>query len=208
MENEPEMIREQMDATRSDMTKKLELLEQTVVDTTTKVTELVHNVQEGVEDTVKAVKGTVDETVKDVRDAFNVARQVRRHPWLMVGGALAAGYVTGTLLRPALWAAGPDLHFNGAVRHAGERFGPTEAAPLMGTPLNPAPAPPGPPQPSLVSSVMDTFAPEIDKLKGLAIGALMGTLREMVTRELPPQYSGQVTDMVNSITTKLGGTVT
>jgi ElaB/YqjD/DUF883 family membrane-anchored ribosome-binding protein len=206
MENEPEVIREQMEATRTDLTERLELLEQTVVgtvrETTGAVTDTVKKVQEAVKDTVDVVKGTVEETVEEVRETFNLSRQVERHPWLMLGGAVATGFVAGRLLGPAEAFAG--RLGSGEARPRGY----TSAAPsLPGTPLNPAPPPPEE-EPSFLGRLLDQFAPEVDKLKGLAVGALVGALGKAVTRQLPPEYAPTVNDVVHSVTAKLGGTVT
>jgi len=209
MENEPEVIREQMDATRTDLTKKLEQLEQSVVgtvqETTDAVSDTVKKVQEAVQDTVQSVKGSFEETVEEVRETFNISRHVQQHPWLMVGGAFAVGYVAGTFLRPAARMVAPT--FNGMARswqdQPSSSGGSFSGASL--TPTSSSASAPASQGPSMLSSVSDMFGPEVDKLKGLAIGALLGTLREVVTRQLPPQYSSTVGDVVNSVTTKLGG---
>jgi hypothetical protein len=52
---------------------------------------------------------------------------------------------------------------------------------------------------------MKTFGPELQSLKGLAIGALIGVARDMVTRSLPEQMKTQVADVMNNVTSKLGG---
>jgi ElaB/YqjD/DUF883 family membrane-anchored ribosome-binding protein len=208
MENEPEVIRGQMEATRTGLTEKLEQLEQAVVgtveQTTGAVTETVKKVQEAVEGTVEAVKETVEETVEEVRETFNLSRHVRRHPWLMVGGAVAVGYVAGRYLGPAAARLTPRFDGRSDGRH---EYASAASAPLPGTPLNPAPAP-AQEERSVLGKVFEAFAPEVDKLKGLAIAALVGTLGEKLTRELPPEYAPTVKDVIQSITTKLGGTVT
>src|SRR5947209_18377211 len=111
MENEdPEVIRRRMLENRTALTEKLEALENQVMGVASSVTDTVESVKEGVQETVEAVKDTVQETVGNVKDtfddtvetvkgAFNLPRQVERHPWAMLGGAVAVGAVLGVLLR-------------------------------------------------------------------------------------------------------------
>ena len=91
MENECEVIRQQMDETRTAMTDKIETLEQQVVDT-------VQAASAAVSETVQTVKDSVHETVETVKDTFDLPRQVERRPWTMMAGATALGYLGGYLL--------------------------------------------------------------------------------------------------------------
>jgi len=115
MENE-DVIRDQMEDTRTSLTEKLETLEKKVVSTvdsaTTNVAETVESVKETVQETVSTVKDTVQDTicaVKDsvkegvgaVKDVFDVSRHVERHPWLMIGGSVALAMCSDVCLRPA-----------------------------------------------------------------------------------------------------------
>jgi hypothetical protein len=93
MAEEPEVIRRQIEQTRSSLTEKLETLEAQV------------------KETVEAVTSTVS----SVKRAIDVERQVREHPFGMTGGALlvglAAGYVLTARRGPALprhWSAPPQ----------------------------------------------------------------------------------------------------
>src|SRR5262245_55877302 len=98
-DEQPKVIRHQMEETRASLTEKLETLEHQVVGTvqgaTSAVTETVENVKEAVAETVETVKGTVRETVETVKETFDLSRQVDRHPWLMVGGSVALGFLCG-----------------------------------------------------------------------------------------------------------------
>jgi len=95
MENEPELIRDQMQDTRTALTDKLDTLQQKVADTvesiTTPVTETVQTVKDAVSDTVDSVKETVSDTVASVKDTFNLPRQVEQHPWAMMLGSVLPG---------------------------------------------------------------------------------------------------------------------
>jgi len=49
--------------------------------------------------TLHAMQGAVHDTGKAMGRAFDFPAHVRRHPWLMVGGAMLVGAATGYLLR-------------------------------------------------------------------------------------------------------------
>ena len=48
--------------------------------------------------TVEAVQGAVHDTGEALERAFYIPAHVRRHPWLMLGGALFVGYVVAILI--------------------------------------------------------------------------------------------------------------
>jgi len=186
MENE-DVIRQQMSDTRTSLTEKLETLEDkllgTVEETSQAVSETVANVKESVHDGVEAVK-----------DAMDIGAHVDRHPWLIVGGSVLCGYVLGSLLtenrQPARIAqipippGGPKvLPGNGNGRHKHHK-----------------------PQAQASSSNWLSFLePEINKLKGLALGATLGTVREMISAEAPPHMAEQLREVIDDVTRKLGG---
>lgn len=197
MDNEAEVIRYQMDQTRTGLQEKLETLEQqvknTVQETTEAVTgtveavkETVEAVKDTVQETVEAVKETVDETVESVKQTLNLNRMVQEHPWPMVAGAAAAGFVGGKLLSSL-----PSK----AVSPAGM----TAAAP-------PAYASASPPAPrrSWWSFITDHYSKELEQLKGLAIAAVGNVVREALAENLPPQFAGQTRETIDSLVTKLG----
>ncbi len=99
MENEPEVIQQQMQDTRTALTEKLETLEAKVVcsveGATTAVTETVENVKQAVQETVTNVKETVHDAAESMKHAFDIGAYVDEHPWLMVGGAFAVGCLGG-----------------------------------------------------------------------------------------------------------------
>ena len=91
-----------MEETRSDLTDKLEALEQkvmgTVADARSAVTDTVETVKQSVDRTVQAVTGTVHDTVDSVKNALDLERHVQRHSWAMLACSLAAGFALGRLL--------------------------------------------------------------------------------------------------------------
>ncbi|MBL8796134.1 MAG: hypothetical protein JNM56_19690 [Planctomycetia bacterium] len=203
MDSKPEVIRQQMEETRTALTQKLESLEEKVVSTvqgaTSAVTDTVENVKEAVEETVTTVKDTVQDTVETVRDSLDVEQHVQRRPWLMFGGSVLLGFVAGQLLH-----SGSRRRY----RPRGERplSGSTPAM-SVSTPAAAAAASAAtlPEEPGLLSSLAEQFQPEIAKLKGLAIGTALGAVRDIARELAPDQMKAQVADMVNNVTVKLGG---
>lgn len=208
--DDPEVIRRRMEETRASLVEKLETLENQVVGTvqgtTSAVTDTVDTVKEGVQETVDTVKETMQEAVEAVKDTLDVRRQVDRHPWLMLGGAVAAGYVVGYLVTRAQDAYS-EPSFSRLASAADRPDGFHERPAPAATSYMPTPPPPAPrePEKSWLSEVGEKFAPEIDQLKSLAIGAALGIVRDMLSRSAPPQVAPQIAGMVDNITTKLGG---
>lgn len=209
MADEPEVIRQQMEETRSALTEKLETLENQVVETvqgaTSAVTETVEKAKEAVQETVDTVKGSVQDTVETVKETFNVRRQTEQHPWLMFGSSVALGYLGGRLLdrsEPSrVGFHGSALYGNGwgGKRHGDEMQEVVRAAPVPET------SRPAEVRESWLGAVAQRFEPEIDRLKGLAVGAVLSLVRDMVASSAPSQLRPQLTEVMNNITTKMGG---
>lgn len=199
----PDAIRRQIENTRSSLTDKLETLE-------AEVRQTVCNAKDAVVNTVETVKQKVEQTVDTVKHTFDLRAQVDDHPWAMVGGATAAGFVAGSLL-PATDRM--------ARRMSRQDTGLTPLA--MGN--GPAPPPPPfthytPPEPARSTAAATTeavqgwlgdlaqrFHPEINQLKGLAIGAAMALVRDLIRQSSPPNLTPQLSNIVDSVTEKLGG---
>jgi hypothetical protein len=205
MDNDAELIRQQMTQTRTALTEKLETLEHQVVDTvqeaTAAVNETVVTVKDAVEETVDCLKVSVHETIENVKETLSVQRQVRKRPWGMFAGAVVAGYVGGRLLsssgRPSR-----SKSANGRGNHVQRTRPFALAAPPRAEVEFTAPSEP---KENWLTRLGDQFAPEIDKIKGLAIGTTMALLRDIIVPEMPPAVSPRVREVFDSITTKLGG---
>ncbi|HWY85994.1 MAG TPA: hypothetical protein VNX28_04675 [Gemmataceae bacterium] len=202
MDNE-DVIRNQMEDTRTSLTDKLETLEKQVADsvhvatanvahTVESVTDTVTSVKDSVEETVTAVKDSMRQGVNAVKDFLDLSQHVQSHPWAMVGGSVVVGYVVGSVLggRSETSHAGTSesrsqpAAANGATNGRHEVF-----------------ASPSPPSGGLLSSL----APEISKLKGLALGALVGAVREMIQKAVPPDLGSSLDEIFTSITEKVTG---
>lgn len=226
MENEPEVIRDQLQDTRTALTEKLEALEQTVArtveNTTRPVVETVQSVTEATKETVGAVKDTVqqlrdtvtggvEKTVETVKETFNLSRQVQRHPWGMMFGSAAAGYLFGRLLPPASEVRGSFGTSMGS-RMASAQAEPGRAA-LVPEPRghnghgghDGASREPAPEGESMLSGLLDTYHDEVEKLKGMGIAAVMGVVRDLVKQSVQGEIGDRLSDWVNNLTEKMGG---
>jgi ElaB/YqjD/DUF883 family membrane-anchored ribosome-binding protein len=184
MENE-ELIRQRMEQTRESLTEKLETLESKLVGSVQEVTSAVR-------ETVAGVKDTMHEGVESVKDAVDISAHVQQRPWLMLGGAILGGYVLGSLLtRDAETTA-------------------RQPSPVQtkrpGTGGNGHHNPPLPQEvPSKSEGVFHAIEPELQHLKGLALGVTLGTIREMVVNEVPPPLGDQLRSIIDGVTRKIGG---
>ncbi len=230
--DEPEVIRQQMDESRAALTEKLGLLEEKVTETvqsatasvtetvqnaTASVTETVDSVKDAVQGTVDTVRHSVEDTVVSVSEALDLALQVKRHPWGMVMGAMAVGYVAAQLLptRERVRARFPSRQrTNGSINRLSleraEGEGMTSAPTLNhetnGSITNGSASRSGlTSNTGLMSQIGDSFQTEIAKLKGLAVGTVFGMVRDMLTEAGPPSLKHEIAEVIDGFTEKLGG---
>jgi ElaB/YqjD/DUF883 family membrane-anchored ribosome-binding protein len=229
MADEPEVIRDHMQDTRTALTEKLEALEQTVArtveNTTRPVKETVQSVTEATKETVSAVKDTVqqladtvstgvEKTVDTVKDTFNLSRHVQRHPWGMMFGSAAAGFLLGRLLPSArdvsesLGSLGRSL----GPRMASASYQPSWAPEPRGHNGHDGAAREGRESASatgggegILSGLMDTYHDEVEKLKGMGIAAVMGVVRDLVQQSVKGEIGDRVAEWMNGLTEKMGG---
>jgi ElaB/YqjD/DUF883 family membrane-anchored ribosome-binding protein len=210
MPDEPEQIRQEIEKTHGELTKKLSLVEDQLVNTvtgaTSDVAETIRTVKDSVEGTVEAVKETVEETVETVKRTFDLPYQVRQRPWLMVGGSVVAGFVAGSLLGGRS-RAGWDTAGSGGGGDYGTAFQSPATYSDTAARSNGSAAPAAPSKPGLLDRLWESLDGEIGKVKELAIGSLVGMLRDVAKRSLPESLAPQVEEILNNVTTKLGGKV-
>jgi ElaB/YqjD/DUF883 family membrane-anchored ribosome-binding protein len=211
MDDKPEVIRQKMEETRSQLAEKLEALESqvsdTVQNTTDVVTETVEAVKETVEkasETVGNVTETVQETVQSVSETFSLQRQAERHPWIVFGGSVALGYLlsnlfdgsrkesrqeeTGSAKEPERSPSAAPASTARNEHHAQESSSWAQASTQSS-------------QPAEKSWLWD----EVGRLKGLALGSLMGVVRELTSKALPESIGKRVAEEVDHLTTSIGG---
>jgi ElaB/YqjD/DUF883 family membrane-anchored ribosome-binding protein len=178
MESE-EVIRRRMQQTREALTEKLETLEQKVASSVSAVTHTVAN-----------VKAKVDEGVESVKDVVDVQAHVERHPWLMLGGSVLCGYVLGNVLHSehsVVLERSLDQTTAERPNRNGRNAPETHESEANG------------------ANWLGAFEPELKKLKSLALGVALGTVRELLTSEVPPHMADQLRNVIDAITKKAGG---
>jgi hypothetical protein len=90
VDEQPEVIRSRIDQTRAQLGQKLEILEE-------RVAAVWQTTGAIVSQTIDSVRGAA----RTVSESLDLRFQVRRHPWLAISGAIAAGYLTERLLTPS-----------------------------------------------------------------------------------------------------------
>lgn len=196
MENETEVIRTQMEETRTSLTEKLEALEDHVASTVHGATAAVEETVQAVTDTVHKASEAVENTVEKVKESLDLTQHVQAHPWMMVGGAVAVGFLAGRLLPSA--SAATNGHSTPAG-HPASSFTPPAS--------NASPSPNGNAGADWLSSLTKTFGPTIKELEGLAIGALTSAVGEMVLSSTPEDFRPHLKEVIDHFTASLGGTV-
>jgi ElaB/YqjD/DUF883 family membrane-anchored ribosome-binding protein len=200
MEDEA-VIRSQMEETRTALSEKVGQLEEQVVNTvqgaTDAVAETVATVKDTVESTVSSVKDSVQEGVEAVKGAFDVSSHVENHPWLMMGSAAALGYCLASWLSPKSTAMTAGM--STAAKHEPASGGRMQHSTNGGHHRRHRESKPAAP------SFLAELGPEIDKIKGLALGAVLGTFREMLIKGMPEHLGHQLGEIINSVTEKMGG---
>jgi len=190
VDSELEVIHHEMEEKRASLAEKLDTLENhvlgTVQEATSAVSHTVEDVKSVVDTVTDSVKGTVESVAETVKHTFDMRDHVRRHPWGMFCGAVAVGFVGGRMIAPAQ---------SGSVQ-------PTSAAPPPATPPAPAPRPAARQREEEPQSGMNEL---LQRVKGLALGALMKVVRDMLSESLPETMKADVMTVVDDFTTKLGG---
>jgi ElaB/YqjD/DUF883 family membrane-anchored ribosome-binding protein len=200
MAEEPDVIREQIEETRTALTEKLETLEGQVRDT-------VQTAKETVEGTIENVKSSVQETVQTVKRTFDLRHQVDQHPWAMLGGSFLTGFVLGNYLEGRRQQSlrslrGAALRSPDQVRPQTFPEGLAAYRPNGSRSAQALAAEPS--QPGMLSRLLHTFDDEIAQVKEVAIGAALGVVRDMAKQSFP-MLAPQINEVMNSATTKLGG---
>jgi len=199
MENETEVIKHQMEETRTALTEKLEAVEElvasTVKETTQAVSDTVATVTNTVENTVSTVAESVEDVTESVKNAFDFKGYVEEYPWLVLGGGVAVGYLLGSLLpaqKPSYRASASyapstsPSYSQGATSYTSSQEASTGGG---------------------LSSFLEGLQPVVDKLKGLALGTAASVVGEMVVKNLPDNLKSEVTKLIDDTTQRLGGTV-
>ena len=136
------------------------------------------------QDTVKESIQSAKDTVASVKRTFDIKHQVEERPWTMMGGCFLAGLALGGLIP----------------------MGRPRSAHALGNGIFPTPVPMPQLQVELPNrpGILEPFQEEIDKVKGIAIGYVMGLVRDSI-KDSVPHLAPKIDDLMNGLTTKLGG---
>jgi len=196
MENEADLIRDEMAETRTALSEKLDKLQEQVVGTvegtTRSVTETVAAVQEAVEGTVGSVKDTVQETVESVKSTFDLSEQMQKRPWLLLGGAVAVGFVGGRLLMGRDYTALPPPS-NGSSTPSPSRTAAAASA-VAHTASRTA------------GWLEELAAPLLKQAEEVALGVLAGVASDLIRSSAPEAMRGQLNEMVEKFASSVGTT--
>jgi ElaB/YqjD/DUF883 family membrane-anchored ribosome-binding protein len=193
MDAEPKVIRQDIEQTRSALTEKLETLEEEVMGT-------VRNATETVEETIENVTEKVQETVETVQRTFDLEYQMQQRPWVIMGGAVAAGVAAGVLTNTVRARASGRQE----SRRRAAYVPPADTGSAFRSPPSAYAPPPRQEGPSFLQSFLGRFDKEIGMVKELAIGYAAGVLRDMI-KEALPAVKDQIQKVMDSATTKMGG---
>jgi ElaB/YqjD/DUF883 family membrane-anchored ribosome-binding protein len=191
MDPQPDVIRQQIEETRSSLTEKLETLEAEVKGTVQSARETVESAKEAVEETLSTAKETVQGTITSVKETvqsakesvkrtFDIPYQVDRHPWAMMGLSLVSGVLAGALLGRR---TSPD-------RRLARRMSEASREPLLREETAPAAAwsrltheEPG--RPGFMDKLTGQLAGEVEKAKDLAIKTVVEVVDNVIQRSVP-----------------------
>jgi hypothetical protein len=197
MDQEPHVIRENIEETRSGLTRKIETLEQEVMGTVKDTRDAVTETVDAVKGTVENVKETITESVESVKQAFDLRRQTQRHPWAVLGGSIGVGLLLGS----ALPVRKTTRAMNGDT--AARCFREPEYQAEVNQPQPEVEK--APPRRSFLSKMAVQFEPEIAKLRGVAIGAVAGIVRDLLKEKVPESLAPHVQGLIQDVSRKMGG---
>lgn len=168
MTETPEVMRQHIEETKSQLWEKLDTLEcqvsEAVQSTSTAVSETVASVQE----TVSNVTESVQDSMHSVSNAFDLPRQIERHPWIAFGGSFVLGYLASELLnappRKSECGPCPEPRSSASAAQSQNGSGQHTAEPTQSS-----------------SSSSRSWA----EMRGMLTGALMGSVSTMVSRGVP-----------------------
>jgi ElaB/YqjD/DUF883 family membrane-anchored ribosome-binding protein len=213
VDHELEVIRDEMEATRSSLANKIEALESQVLDTVHSATETVASAVDGAKEVVSTVsegaKNVVEkvaETVETVKESLSVSRYVERYPWASMAVAAAAGFGLAQLI-PSRRSGSGDYYEALPPASSGGYTGSTPAAPAASA-YQPSTSEPSRQEGSAWSNALSGVCDQVfHTVEGLAVGSLMGAIKEMVSRSLPQEWQGELNRLVDDTTSRLGGKV-
>ncbi len=177
MDDTLEMIRQQMTETKSHLSDKLDSLEHQVSDTVQSTGSAVNDTVAAVQKTVDSVTGAVQHAAQSVSNALDVRRQLDRHPWLVLGGAVLVGYFASELLAGAAKRTEPSPEAAPRRGPSAGNGGNNHRQPVIANAATSVPLT------SAHESGLKSSSWHL--VSGMASGALLGIMQEVVARAVP-----------------------
>ena len=100
MDQRPNSVSQDMrdiSQTRAAMAEKLEQLEERVQETVHDAKSTVLDIVDHVKDTAESFVDRAEEFVEQTKQQFDPSYQITQRPWIMLGGAIAVGYLLGVI---------------------------------------------------------------------------------------------------------------
>jgi ElaB/YqjD/DUF883 family membrane-anchored ribosome-binding protein len=203
-EKKPEEIEREMEHTRESITQKVAALEQTVTGKVQSVTDTVEQVKHSIQDTVASVKDTVQDTVCSVKDSlresvhavadtvketFDISGHVRSYPWVSVGVAAGAGFLTGLLLGGRRYSLGATAKMPEEQARGGL---PGEAVRTAYTP----PQPREPEKPGMFDELFGMVSREFKQVAEMALNSAITAVKRNVNEAVPHLVDTAVAQVV------------
>jgi len=198
-----EKVRHTVQDTVSEAAETVEKVRHAVQETVSGAAESVASMKHAFQETVDSVRESVRETAETVSETLDVRKQVEKHPWAMMAGATAVGFGVGVLVTrvdvPAAASSAASSMAHSAKSMGGHWSG------------DHSPQWTGPQREQVVSHAQAAsqeeavWMPAVNKLKGLAIGAMFGVLRDVLSTSMPDILRGQVGEVIDDFTKSLGG---
>ena len=212
MDDELEVIHHQMEETRASLANKLEELESQVRETVQSASDTVASAVDGAKEVVSSVSegakqmvDSVSETVETVKESLSINRYVERYPWASLGVAVTAGFCVAQLLPSRRSTSGNYSEALPPASSGGYYPEPPRAASSYQPTASETPRQEQ--GPSWTSALGGILGQATGTLEGLAVGTLMGAIKEFVSHNLPHEWQGELTRVVDDVTTRLGGKV-
>jgi hypothetical protein len=159
-----------------------------------------NNIKDAQQVNRETVKETMTSTMEAMQHSFDLKYQVQQHPWMMIGGAAASGFLIGRLLSG-------ESHVSANLASRGTpRTGPPDGS----LPTEASAAQTGGnsrvEEIGLLGRLTHQLHDELAQVKGLAIGAVFALLRDWAVRQFSGNLAPQIHELLDNMTTKLGGT--
>lgn len=198
-EKTPEEIEREMERTRESLTQKVAALEQTVTGNITSVTDTVEqvktavaSVKDSVQDTFSSVKDSLRDSVQTVADTvketFDISGHVRAKPWLSVGVAAGAGFITGMLLGGRRYSLGAsaDMPAEQARGRAPDATAPRSAYAAAAEPR----------KPGIFDELLGMATRELRQVAEMALSSAVAAVKRNVSETVPHLVDEAVATMV------------